>query len=297
MSAQLEQFLAEVRASLDLPARKADLLVEELRSHLLADYEERVKVGKSEEEAAREAIEEVGDPKTLARAWEVEQAEARFSPSARNFAAGLFSIVGFMGVLSFSDRHVLYRLSGSLDRVASLPPGLGSFSATTGTHWLLRHVDPNAVEALLSVLPLLLLGLVVARLSRRRWWLLALVPWALIWGITAQMLVAGKLKTITDFPGPHPHLWYPLAEGAALLAGSWLGRRLSILPPRTSRIVLRTSFCVVSFLMLYAWVENVADLLALARIVLEIGVIGGLAWGASTWWRRRSNQRTAEGLS
>ncbi len=32
MSAQLEQFLGQVREALELPAKKADLLVEELRS-------------------------------------------------------------------------------------------------------------------------------------------------------------------------------------------------------------------------------------------------------------------------
>ncbi len=267
MRPEVEQFLAQVRESLHLPAKKADLLVEELRSHVLADYEERVKAGKSEDEAAREAIQEVGDAGELARVWRAEHAEARFSPIARNVAAAMLSMVGFFAAMFIPD---IWKMQIS-------PEGATWWQApiTNAGWWIWQHTTATTRETIVSVLPMLLAGLIVGRVSRRRGWLLVLAPWVFFWG--TNWLSDAHYGFVSMLRG---HLMEGGVQGAALLLGAYFGRRMGPWPTRLARVAF-LALCVVG---LSAAADGFVP--AAVGVSAYAAAVGVLALGVMLAWRR-----------
>ncbi len=187
-------------------------------------------MGKSEEMAAREAIEEVGDPKTLARAWRAEYREERFSPMVRNVAAVMLSVVGFFAAIGVSD---FWKYQVSPEKVDWIP---GWQSTIYSVLWQLCPENANVTmrETVASIIPLLVVGLLVGRVSRRRGWLLVLVP-LLFWGLDSLSYARHGFAF-------RAHLIQGMVQAAALLLGAFLGQRTGRVSAWAGRVAFSVLF-------------------------------------------------------
>jgi hypothetical protein len=286
MTPEMEQFLSSIRENLNLPDAQAELIVAELRVHLQSDFLDRLRSGRPEAEAAREAMLEFGDAVGLARKLNAEHAlDSRRMAMVRNIGAVMLAVVGFFAVLFACDprglMHVVERL------FARTPNGLllvGGWPAPLylRLEWMTQHLDVTAQAAILQVLPLVAVGLLVGRIARARGWVLALVPWFLFWALTGQAVARGK------FPFSFAtHLAEPTIQAVLLVLGTCLGRRSVNWPCGIQRVLTGVSILVVAVVCLLGFSQTTQGLAVTAAAMVGYACVVGLAtWGVLTLLRR-----------
>jgi hypothetical protein len=284
---ELEEFLSQVAAQLALSGPNAEPIVAELRAHLYADYEERLAGGCNPQSAAREAIREVGDARALAREFERETPTRDQRLVLRTIAALAIAVYGFFGAYALCDYQVLMHATERL-----LPRNSNGALLVTGwaghlwtaAEWLREH---SQVEGFVCGLPpLVVVGIAVGYVARRRGWLPATVPALLFWLLTWQAVVRGK------FPfAPYDHIALPLGQFLALGLGAWLGEGLSRSRLRARRFLVAGSVLALVLVCLAGLAEFNEGLLISSAVISGYAVVVGLVGGLAVWLVRRLSRR------
>ena len=282
---ELEECLAQMAGQLALSGPEAEPIVAELRAHLYADYEERLAAGCDPEIAAREAIREMGDVRELAREFEREALTRDRRPVLRTIAALTIAVYGF--AYSLWDTYVVMRTIGRIlprnaNGVLLVKGWVGHLYS--GAQWLSQH--PQVADFVCVIPRLVVVGIAVGYVARRRGWLPATGPALLFWLLTWQAIVRGKFPFAT-----YEHIAQPLAMLLALALGAWLGERLSRSRLRARRFLVAgtvLAFVLVCLGGLAHFNERlVISSAAIGGYAVAVGLVGGLA----VWLVRRLSGR------
>jgi len=286
---ELEEFLSQVAAQLALSGADAEPFIAELRTHLYADYEERLAAGCDREIAAREATREAGEARGLAQEFARDAAGVRSRrPVLRTIAALAIAVYGFFGAYAFCDYQVLmHAIARILPRNSNgvlLVTGWAGHLYNAGD-WLSQH---RQVEGFVCSLPLLAaVAIPVGYVARRRGWLPATVPALLFYLLTWQAVVRGK------FPfAPYDHIALPLGQFLALGLGAWLGERLSRPRLRSRRFLVAGTVLAVVLVCLGGLAQFNEGLLISSAVISGYAVVVGLVGGLAVWLVRRLSRRT-----
>jgi len=280
---ELELFLSQVSERLGLPPNEAEPVIAELRTHLYADYEERLASGCDPEIAAREATREVGEARGLAEEFARDAAGVRGRrPVLRMIAALAMAVYGFFGVYAFCDYQVLIH---AVERVHDLLWVIGLVSPLySAAHWLSQHQQIE--DFVCGLLPLVVVGIAVGYVARRRGWLPATVPALLFWLLTWQAVARGK------FPfGPYEHVALPLGQLLALGLGGWAGERLSRSCLRARRFLVAGTVVALVLMCLVGLARFSEGLLISSAVITGYAVAVGLLGGLAVWLVRRLSRR------
>jgi hypothetical protein len=281
---ELEEFLSKVETRLALSGADAEPFIAELRTHLYADYEERLAGGSDPETAARESIREVGEARCLAEEFARDAAgtPARH-PVLRTIAALAIAVYGLFGAYAFSDYHVLRH---AVERVHDLLWVFGLVSPLYGAaHWLSQH--PQIEDLVYGLPPLVVVGIAVGHVARRRGWMPAIVPALLFWSVTWQAVAHGT------FPfAPYEHVALPLGTFLALGLGAWLGQRLSRSRIRACRFLVAGTVLAFAIVCLGGLAQFNEGLLISSAAIGGYAVVVGLVGGLASWLVRRLSRRT-----
>jgi len=216
MNDHFETWVSTVASQLDLPARQETVVIEELRSHLQADFADRVRGHAPEDEAIRATLAEMGDPESVAA--ELNRVHRPTSTLLRTALGALIMLLGFVGIIGAMDGGLVR----TLDRLA----------AVLGRGWWYAQAQSSLHSVLGSGLgqrvlfPLLLAGLsfLVGYVARRRGWKCALLPIAGFYGLaTLGALAFGQGEVRFSVSGTAQYAAYVLA----VLAGAHLGAQLA----------------------------------------------------------------------
>ena len=234
MNSNIESWVSEVASQLDLPAKKKAAVISELRTHLQADFSDRLRRGLSEAEATREALAEMGESESVA--GELNRIHRPEGSMERSLLAVIIMLAGYFGIVSTKSMIQLFTR-------------LADESGRRGPWWYdqTRLVTDSALgERLLFLLPLVGVAFIVGYIARKRAWRCALLPVftfqvLFILYVLAVGLIAGVLDEIL------PYIHWSLAETAelvinalAILGGAHLGAQLarSTAPYRRSLFAL-----------------------------------------------------------
>jgi len=286
MTPEMEQFLSSIRENLNLPDAQAELIVAELRVHLQSDFLDRLRSGRPEVHAAREAMLEFGDAMGLARELNAEHAlDSRRMGMLRKIGAVMLALVGFFGVLFACDPWGLMQV---VERFFARNPNgvmiVGGWLGPVwrGLWWMTQHLDTTWQQTVLQVVPLVAVGLLVGRIARVRGWVLALVPWFLFWALTWQAVARGKLPF--SFA---THLGGSTSQAVLLVLGTWLGRRSVKWRSGIQRVLIGVSILVVAVVCLLGFSQTTEGLAATAAAMVGYAcVVGLVTWGVLTLLRR-----------
>ena len=253
MNSNIESWVSEVASQLDLPAKQEAAVISELRTHLQADVSDRLRRGLSEEEAAREALAEMGEAESVA--GELNHIHRPEGSLARSLLGVLIMLAGYSGMVLMRGAAQAYtRLANESDRRA----------------WydLFRLVTDNAiVERLFFLLPLAGVAFIVGYIARKSAWRCALLP---VFGFIGLfiLLVLTLALVFGDLDKILPYMHWSLAETAelaidalALLGGAHLG----VLLARSTSPYRRSLFA------LFAGMAGIVP--AVGCIVIVTGVI------------------------
>lgn len=208
MNSNIESWVSEVASQLDLPVKKKAAVISELRTHLQADFSDRLRRGLSEAEATREALAEMGEAESVAdKLNDIHRPEGSL---ARSFLGVLIMLAGYFGVSLMRGAAQAY----------SRPDVFGGRGLWR--HDLSRLVTDSAiVERLFFLLSLAGVAFIVGYIARRRAWRCALLPVFGFMGLFMLLALAA---------GAGPYMRWSLAETAekatyalALLGGAHLG--------------------------------------------------------------------------
>jgi hypothetical protein len=293
MTPEMERFLSRIRESLKLPDAQAELIVAELRVHLESDFLDRLRLGRAEAEAAREAMLELGDATALAGQLNAENAlgSGRMA-MLRNIGAVMLALVGFFGAVFAGDPsnliHGLERfLASNVFGMLIADRWLGPF--WRGLWWISDHLDMPWQETVLQVVPLLAVGFLVGRIARVRGWVLALVPWFLFWALTWQAVARGKFPFSVS-----THLAAPTIQALMLVLGSYLGRRSAHWRSEIQRALIAVSILVAAVVCLLGFSQTIEGLAVTAAAIAGYACVVGLAtWGILALLRRLGRGRQA----
>jgi len=255
MNANIESWVSEVASQLDLAAKQKAAVISELRTHLQADFSDRLRRGLSEAEAAREALAEMGEAESVA--GELNHIHRPEGSLARSFSGVLIMLAGYFGVVLMTGAVQAY----------SRPDVFGGRGLWR--HDLLGLVTDNAiVERLFFLLPLAGVAFIVGYIARKRAWRCALLPVLGFMGLFMLLALA---------VGAGPHMHWSLADTAelavnilAILGGAHLGALLA----RSTSPYRRRLFA------LFAGVGGIVP--AAGLIVMATGVVLGQAHGSPT---------------
>ena len=212
MNSNIESWVSEVASQLDLAAKKKAAVISELRTHLQADFSDRLRRGLSEAEATREALAEMGEAESVAdKLNHIHRPEGSL---ARSFLGVLIMLAGYFGIFLMKGAVQAY----------SRPDVFGGRGLWR--HDLSRLVTDNAlVERLFFLLPLAGVAFIVGYIARRQAWWCALLPVFAFVGLFMLLALA---------VGAGPHMHWSLAETAdtaidvlAILVGAHLGALLA----------------------------------------------------------------------
>ena len=234
MNSNIESWVSAVASQLDLPAKKRAAVISELRTHLQADFSDRLRRGLSEAEATRETLAEMGESESVA--GELNRIHRPEGSMERSLLAVIIMLAGYFGILSTKSMIQFFTR-------------LADESGRRGPWWYdqTRLVTDSALgERLLFLLPLVGVAFIVGYIARKRAWRCALLPVftfqvLFILYVLAVGLIAGVLDEIL------PYIHWSLAETAelvinalAILGGAHLGAQLarSTAPYRRSLFAL-----------------------------------------------------------
>lgn len=286
---ELEEFLSQVEARLALSGADAEPFIAELRTHLYADYEERLAGGCDPEIAAREAIREVGEARGLAEEFARDAAAVRArSPVLRMIAALAIAVYGFFGAYAICDAYVLMHAIGRIlprnpNGVLLVTGWAGVFY--NGADWLSQHRQLE--DFVCSLPPLVVVGVAVGHVARRRGWLPATVPALLFWLLTWQAVARGKSPLTL-----HTHIALPLGQFLALGLGAGLGEWLSRSSLRARRVLVVGTVLAFVLMCLVGLAQFNEGLLISSAAISGYAVVVGLVGGLASWLVRRLSRRT-----
>lgn len=241
MNDQLEQWMSTVASRLDLPAKQKAAVISELRTHLQADFSDRLCAGLSPAEAARETLAQMGGAESVA--CELNHVYRPEGTLARTFIGVLIMLVGCEGIAM--SRGMIYTLRGLADVLGCHD------QAREAWHWL-THIPQFGV--LLVLLPLAGMAFVVGYIARRRAWRCALLP-ALGLGFVglaypylegAQVYWWSALATAAGD-------WHFYAFALAILSGAHLGARLARSPSPYRRSLVALLAGIASVVPVLSW--------------------------------------------
>jgi hypothetical protein len=221
MNSNIESWVSEVASQLDLPTKQEAAVISELRTHLQADFSDRLRRGLSEAEATRETLAEMGESESVA--GELNHIHRPEGSLARSFLAVLIMLAGNSGVLLMRGAAQTYTR-------------LADESGRRAWYDLFRLVTNNAiVERLFFLVPLAGVAFIVGYIARKRAWRCALLPVfafpvLMILMMLTLALILGDLDEIL----PYMH-WSPSLAGTAnfaievlaILVGAHLGAQLA----------------------------------------------------------------------
>jgi len=286
---ELEEFLSQVEARLAQSGADAEPLIVELRTHLYADYEERLAGGCDPGIAASEAIREVGEARGLAEEFARDAAGARGPrPVLRMIAALAIAVYGFFGAYAFCDYQVLMH---SIERI--LPRNPNGVLLVTGwaghlynaADWLSQHRQLE--DFVCGLPPLVVVGIVVGYVARRRGWVPAIVPALLFWLLTWQAVARHKFPFM-----PYNHIAMPLGQFLALGLGAGLGERLSRSRLRARRFLVAGTVLAFALVCLVGLAQFNEGMLISSAVIGGYAVVVGLSGGLAVWLVRRLSRRT-----
>jgi xanthosine utilization system XapX-like protein len=296
MTPEMERFLSRIRESLNLPDAQAELIVAELRVHLESDFLDRLRLGRPEADAAREAMLEFGDATALAGELNAENAlDSGRMAMLRNIGAVMLALVGFFGVFCASDpwqlMHVVERFFATNANGVVIVSGWLA-PLYRGLWWMTEHLDTAWQQIVLQVVPLVAVGFLVGRIARVRGWVLALVPWFLFWVLTWQAVARGKFPFTFS-----THFAAPTIQALMLVLGSYLGRRSMHWRSEIQRAPIAVSILVAAFVCLLGFSQTIEGLAATAAAIAGYACVVGLAtWGILALLRRLGQGRQASAV-
>lgn len=268
MNDHLETWVSTVASQLDLPARQETVVIEELRSHLQADFADRISKGIAEDEAIRATLAETGDPESVAA--ELNRVHSTEGSLLRTSLGLLIMLLGFVGIVGAMDGGLVR----TLDRLAAvLGRGWWYAQAQSSLHSFLGSGLDQRV-----LLPLLLGGLsfLVGYVARRHGWKCALLPIAGFYGLaTLGALAFGQGEVRLSVSGTAQYGTYVLA----ILAGAHLGARLarSTSPYRRPLFALLAGIAI--WIPVLGWIDlvfllNPASAPSLLGILILAAIVG-----------------------
>jgi hypothetical protein len=243
MNDHLETWVSTVASHLDLPARQAAIVVEELRSHLEADLANRLRAGTPDSEATRATLAEVGDPGSVAA--ELNRVHSTEGSPLRTSLGVLTMLLGIVGIAAAMDSGLIR----TLDRLAAV---LGRGRWYDHTQIALRWIlDSGLAERVLF--PLLLLGLsfIVGYVARRQGWKCALYPIAGFYVLATLGALASGAVLRFSVSGTAEYATYALA----VLAGAHLGSRLARSASPYRRTVFALLAAVAAWIPALGWID------------------------------------------
>jgi len=225
---EIEQYLAQIRSSLDVSPARAEEIIAEARCHLEARVREFAAKGMSREEAVAEAVRGFGEPEAVAA--ELRKANSKHRDVSR------FRLLLAIGIAFGSTLSAISHVHPLLPQSAAMSIAYGK---TLSAVWFLGRLHagaplwlPRVIEAMLRALvvwvPVFALpGAVLAGMvaGRRYWWVAATPPllfMALCW--TAS-LVEWALVPYRDQQLMWALAW-PLLAAAAFAMCGYLGARV-----------------------------------------------------------------------
>ena len=296
MTPEMEQFLLRIRKSLKLPETQADQIMAELRVHLESDFRDRLRLGRTEAEAARETIFELGDATALADELNAENMlGSGRTIMLRNVGAVMLALVGFFGVYFVSDpRQLMHIVERFFPRNVNGVILVSGWPAPLyhGLWWMTQHLNAAWQQIILQIAPLVAVGFLVGRIARVRGWLLALVPWLLFWIPTWQAVARGKFPFDLS-----THLAAPVIQALMLVLGSYLGARSLHWRTEIQRSLLAVGIVVAAVVCLLGFSLTIEGLAVTAAAIAGYACVVGLAtWGMLSLLRRLGQGRQASAV-
>jgi hypothetical protein len=287
MTPELEQFLLKIRENLRLADAQAEPIMAELRLHLQSDFEERLRMGRSETEAAQETMREFGDARAVAQELQTEHKfEPRGRAMLRNIGGALLAVVGYFCA------QALNNVWSAMHFLESFFPGnpLGVVYITgwlkplhDGLWWMSQHLSYVQQLLILQAIPLTAVGLLVGAVTRKRFWLLALAPWLLLWGQEWQGIIRNGFRFFEFYF----YVITPIFQLAFLLLGVYLGRQSAHWRPGLQKAFLGLSILVTAAtwgVLLFLQLDGYS---IVAVFMLGFAGVAGLAtWGTLRLMRR-----------
>jgi len=260
MNDHLETWVSTVASQLELPARQETVVIEELRSHLQADFADRVRGRTPEDEAVRATLAEMGDPGSVAA--ELNRVHGTEGSLLRASLGVLIMLLGFVGIVAAMDGglvRTLDRLAGVLGR------GRWYGQAQSSLHWLLESGLDQRV-----LFPLLLAGLsfLVGYVARRRGWKCALLPIVGFYGLATLAALAAGGEARFSISGTAEYATYVLA----VLAGAHLGARLARSRSPYRRPLFALLAGIAGWIPVLGWMD-IASILNPASVPSLLGIL------------------------
>jgi len=256
MNSSIERWVSEVASQLDLPEKREAAVTSELRTHLQADFSDRLRRGLSEAEATRETLAEMGEAESVA--GELNHVHRFEGSLARSFLGVLIMLAGYFGTIV---------MKGAVPAYARLADESGRQG-----HWwhnLARLVNDSALgNRLLFLLPLAGVAFIVGYIARKRAWRCALLPvfgFYVFWLLTVLTLalVTGRLDEIL------PYMHWSLAETAELAIHALVllgGAHLGVLLARSTSPYRRSLFA------LFAGIASIVPAVGLFLIIMSVSM-------------------------
>ncbi len=257
MNSNIESWVSEVASQLDLPARKKAAVISELRTHLQADFSDRLRRGLSEAEATRETLAEMGEAESVA--GELNHIHRPEGSLARTFLGVLIMLAGYFGILLMTGAVQAYTR-------------LADESGRRGPWWydLCRLVTDSAiVERLFFLLPLAGVAFIVGYIARKRAWRCALLP---VFGFIGLFILLALAV------GAGPYVRWSLAgtaEKATYALALLVGAHLGVLLARSTSPYRRPLFAL--FAGIAGIIPAVGLILMTTGVIMSRGHSSGLA--------------------
>jgi hypothetical protein len=218
INGDLYAWLVTVESYLDLPARRVEKIVSELRSHLCADFSDRLEAGLSEQEAAQQTLAEVGDAEAVAGGLnEVHRVEGS---RLRTVLGYMIVVFGFYGIILAETGGVTQIVS----RIARVTGRWEWYSLPDlASRWFAPPVRIGYLAAI--VLSAIGVAFLAGYVARRGGWALGLAPYAPFMVFSVLEVAMRQHR----YPiGIELHLLVtPILMGAMLAMGGHLGTELA----------------------------------------------------------------------
>ncbi len=217
---EIESYLAELRARLDVDVKRADEIIAEVRTHLETQAAELQTGGLGSDEAMSQAVGSFGEPDQIAR--QLVEGNARHRRPEVLRAAGAIIVQLSAG----------FAISGLYGTYTEHDPAVETVARITGLDWS----NAGWLLMIITLIPAAFLAGIVG--GRRFWWgasAPALFWIGLCWAmslITWRLQPYGRVGEQTTYA-----LVFPSLSGIVLVFFGWLGIRLVTATAHRSRAV------------------------------------------------------------
>lgn len=260
MNSNIESWVYTVASHLDLPEKRRAAVISELRTHLQADFSDRLRRGLSEAEATRETLAEMGEAESVA--GELNHIHRPEGSLERSLLAVIIMLAGYLGISM---------MKGAVQAYARLADESGRQG-----HWwydLARLVNDSALgKRLLFLLPLVGVAFIVGYIARKRAWRCALLP-VFSFHVLMILMILVLASISGDLDEILPYIRWSLAGTAelaidvlAILGGAHLGAQLA----RSTTPYRRSLFA------LFAGMTGIIPAVGLCFIIMSVHPAAGI---------------------